>query len=127
MLAVEQAGSERAGVLDVERLADALRDDTILVSVMLANNEIGVIQPLAEIAALCHERGVPLHCDATQAVGKMEVDVDLLGVDLMSFTAHKMYGPKGVGRCTFAGGIRPRACSRKSTAAARKGVCAAAR
>jgi len=67
------------------------------VSVMLANNEIGIIQPLAEIAAVCKSRGVLLHCDATQAVGKIPVDVELLGVDLMSFTAHKIYGPKGIG------------------------------
>jgi len=67
------------------------------VSVMLANNEIGVIQPLAEIGAICHERGVLLHCDATQAVGKIPVDVSALQIDLMSFTAHKLYGPKGVG------------------------------
>ncbi len=64
---------------------------------MLANNEIGVIQPLAAIAGACRERGVLLHCDATQAVGKIPVDVRALGVDLMSFTAHKIYGPKGVG------------------------------
>jgi cysteine desulfurase len=97
LLPVEQAGSELSGVLDLDRLEAAIRDGTILVSVMLANNEIGVIQPLADIAAICRQRGVPLHCDATQAVGKMPVDVDVLGVDLMSFTAHKMYGPKGVG------------------------------
>jgi len=74
-----------------------LRDDTALVSVMLANNEIGVIQPLAEIGTICRERGVLLHCDATQAVGKIPVDVGALSIDLMSFTAHKLYGPKGVG------------------------------
>jgi cysteine desulfurase len=97
LLGVEQHGSPRAGWLDPQQVADALRDDTCLVSVMLANNEIGVIQPLAQIAAICHQRGVLLHCDATQAVGKIPVDVGLLGVDLMSFTAHKMYGPKGIG------------------------------
>jgi cysteine desulfurase len=97
LLEVEQHGSERAGWLDPRRVGDAIRDDTLVVSVMLANNEIGVIQPIAEIAALCHERGVPLHCDATQAVGKIPVSVDRAGVDLMSFSAHKLHGPKGVG------------------------------
>jgi cysteine desulfurase len=97
MLTVEQASSATAGLLDPRALAGALRDDTMLVSVMLANNEIGVIQPLAEIAMICHARGAILHCDATQAVGKIPLDVQALGIDLMSFSAHKMYGPKGVG------------------------------
>jgi cysteine desulfurase len=97
LLAVEQHGSPRAGWLDPNKVAAAMKGETLLVSVMLANNEIGVIQPIAEIAAICHVRGVPLHCDATQAVGKIPVDVSQLGVDLMSFTAHKIYGPKGVG------------------------------
>jgi cysteine desulfurase len=97
LLEVTPAGSPRAGWLDPQQVADALRDDTLLVSVMLANNEIGVIQSLAEIAGICKSRGVILHCDATQAVGKLPVNVAQLGVDLMSFTAHKIYGPKGIG------------------------------
>jgi cysteine desulfurase len=97
LLDVTPGGNSYAGLLDPQQVADALRDDTLLVSVMLANNEIGVIQPLAEIAAICNARGIPLHCDATQAVGKIPVDVEALCVDLMSFTAHKLYGPKGVG------------------------------
>jgi cysteine desulfurase len=97
LLDVEQHDSPRAGRLDPQKVADAIRDDTCLVSVMLANNEIGVIQPLAEIAAVCKARGVLLHCDATQAVGKIPVDVRSLDVDMMSFTAHKIYGPKGIG------------------------------
>lgn len=97
LLDVTPGGDPRAGWLDPDRVAAALRDDTLLVSVMLANNEIGVIQPLAEIADRCHQRGVLVHCDATQAVGKMAVDVGALGLDLMSFTAHKIYGPKGIG------------------------------
>ncbi len=97
LLPVVQQPDPRAGLLEIERLADAIRDDTILVSVMLANNEIGAIHPIEEIGRLCRERNVLLHTDATQAVGKMPVDVQRLGVGLMSFTAHKIYGPKGVG------------------------------
>jgi cysteine desulfurase len=97
LLDVEQHDSPRAGWLDPQKVSGAIRDDTCLVSVMLANNEIGVIQPLTDIAAICKRRGVLLHCDATQAVGKIDVDVDALDVDLMSFSAHKIYGPKGIG------------------------------
>lgn len=97
LLGVEPDGSANAGWLDPQRVIEAITDQTCLVSVMLANNEIGVVQPVREIAAVCRERGVLLHCDATQAVGKLPVDVAELGVDLMSFTAHKLYGPKGIG------------------------------
>jgi len=97
LLEVEPCRGPRTGWLDPQKVADAIRDDTLLVSVMLANNEIGVIQPLREIAEICRARGVPLHCDATQAVGKIPVDASELGVDLLSFSAHKIYGPKGMG------------------------------
>jgi cysteine desulfurase len=97
LVPVQPAGEPDAGRIDPRQVADAIRDETALVSVMLANNEIGVIQPVREIAAECHRRGVPLHCDATQAVGKMSVNVRELAVDLMSFSSHKIYGPKGIG------------------------------
>jgi cysteine desulfurase len=85
------------GRIDLQQLADTLRPDTLVVSIMWANNEIGVLQPLEEIGRLCHERGVLLHCDATQAVGKLTIDLQRVPIDLLSFTAHKIYGPKGVG------------------------------
>jgi cysteine desulfurase len=88
---------DEGGLISLDRLMDALSDKTILVSVMMANNEIGVIQPIAEIGKICRERGVLFHSDATQAIGKVPFDVDQLGVDLVSITAHKMYGPKGTG------------------------------
>ncbi len=97
LLPVVEAPSDEAGRLLPEQVAAALRPDTCLVSVMLANNEIGAIQPIEEIGRLCRAAGVPLHCDATQAVGKVPVDTERLQVDLMSFSGHKIYGPKGVG------------------------------
>ncbi|SFZ79249.1 IscS subfamily cysteine desulfurase [Chitinimonas taiwanensis] len=85
------------GLLDLELLKASLRDDTILVSIMAVNNEIGVIQPIAQIGELLRERGILFHVDAAQATGKIAIDLASLKVDLMSFSAHKTYGPKGVG------------------------------
>lgn len=85
------------GLVDVEAIRSALTPKTILVSVMFANNEIGTIQPIAEIGRLAKEKGIVFHTDATQAVGKIPVDVEAMGVDLLSCTAHLIYGPKGVG------------------------------
>lgn len=85
------------GLIDLEALKAALRPDTTLVSVMFVNNEIGVIQPIAEIGEICRERGILFHVDAAQATGKVEIDLEKLKVDLMSFSAHKTYGPKGIG------------------------------
>jgi cysteine desulfurase len=85
------------GLIDLKELSNAITDKTILVSIMYGNNEIGVIQPMKEIAAITRSKGVLLHTDATQTVGKIPVDVEADGIDLLSFTAHKMYGPKGVG------------------------------
>jgi cysteine desulfurase len=85
------------GILDPDDVKQAITDKTILVSVMLANNEVGTIQPIAEIGKLTRERGVLLHCDAVQGIGKTEFDVKQANVDLASLTAHKIYGPKGIG------------------------------
>ncbi|MBW4648687.1 MAG: IscS subfamily cysteine desulfurase [Kastovskya adunca ATA6-11-RM4] len=85
------------GLVDLAELEQAIRPDTILVSVMAANNEIGVLQPLVEIGAVCREHEVLFHTDAAQAIGKIPLDVEAMKIDLMSLTAHKVYGPKGVG------------------------------
>ena len=88
---------DRDGAVDPDEVRNAMEDKTVLVSVMLANNEIGTIHPLADIGRITRERGVLLHSDATQAVGKIPVDVEAMGVDLLSMSAHKLYGPKGSG------------------------------
>ncbi|MBE9228762.1 aminotransferase class V-fold PLP-dependent enzyme [Phormidium sp. LEGE 05292] len=85
------------GLIDLTELVKAIRPDTILVSVMTANNEIGVVQPLATIGAICRENEVLFHTDAAQAIGKIPLDVEAMKIDLMSLTAHKIYGPKGIG------------------------------
>src|SRR3954468_11732154 len=85
------------GLLDLEQLKNALRPDTSVVSIMFVNNEIGVIQPIAEIGEITRARGIIFHVDAAQATGKVEIDLQKLKVDLMSFSAHKTYGPKGIG------------------------------
>jgi len=88
---------ESDGLLSLDGLREALAPDTVLVSVMAANNEIGVLQPVSEIGALCRERGVLFHCDAAQAFGKIPIDVERDSIDLLSVTAHKLCGPKGAG------------------------------
>jgi cysteine desulfurase len=97
LLPVQGAECAAVGSIDLDQLSEAVDDRTCLVSIMLANNEIGTLQPLREIAAICRRQGAMLHSDATQAVGRMPVNVDDLDVDMLSFSAHKFYGPKGIG------------------------------
>lgn len=98
---------DRTGRVDPQAVAAALRSDTVLVSVMLVNNEIGVIQDVETIGALCRARGIPFHTDAAQAAGKIPIDVHALPIDFMSFTAHKLYGPKGIGALYVRAGAKP--------------------
>ena len=85
------------GLVDLGRLREAIREDTVMVSVMMVNNEIGVIQPVKEIGAICREKGVFFHTDAAQSFGKIPIDVEAMNIDLMSISGHKIYGPKGIG------------------------------
>ncbi|MGW3266218.1 cysteine desulfurase family protein [Streptomyces sp. NPDC001056] len=97
---------DREGIVDPDTLAAALTEDTVLVSVMAANNETGALQPITELAALAHAHGAKVHCDAAQAVGKIPLDVEELGVDLLTVVGHKMYAPKGAAALYVRDGVR---------------------
>ena len=98
-------GVDTLGRVDPDEVAEAMRSNTVLVSVMLANNEVGTLQPVQEIAGFCRARGVLVHTDAAQAIGKIPVDVETLGVDLLTVAGHKLYAPKGIGALFLRSGV----------------------
>jgi len=100
-------GVDENGMVDPDEVRDAIRDDTRLITIMHSNNEVGTVQPIAEIAEIARERGVKMHTDAVQSLGKISLDVDALGVDMMAFSAHKVHGAKGVGALYLRKGFRP--------------------
>ena len=118
---------EKDGRIDLDELRRAITPKTILITIMYANNEIGVIQPIAEIGKIAKEKGVFFHTDAVQAVGKIPVDVQKDNIDLLSISAHKMYGPKGVGALYVRRRIRACNLLPSSTAAGTSAACVRAR
>ncbi len=104
---VTLVGVDKSGIVDPEAVADAIREDTALVTIMFANNEIGTIQPIAEIGRICRDKGVVFHTDAVQAAGHIPIDVKAMNIDLLSLSAHKFHGPKGIGVSFIRKGLAP--------------------